>query len=45
MKSAALSRHARNDSARGHFELVEKIVCKHFDLQFRCKHNNVFEII
>jgi len=32
----------RNDCARGHFELAEKIVCKHFNHQFRCKHYNVF---
>ncbi len=36
------SRQARNDCAHGHFELVEKIVCKLFNPQFRCKHYNVF---
>ncbi len=36
------SRQARNNRAHGHFELVEKIVRKHFNPQFRCKHYNEF---
>jgi hypothetical protein len=42
MSSAALSLQARNDRSHGHFELVEKIVCKHFNPQFRYKHYNIF---
>ncbi len=34
------SSQARNDSAQGHFGLVEKIVRMLFNLQFRCKHYN-----
>ena len=32
------SQQARNDHARGHFELIEKIVCRHLNHKLRCKH-------
>ncbi len=42
MAISRTSRQARNDCMRGHFELVEKIECKHLNSEFRCKHYNVF---
>ncbi len=37
MAISPTSRQARNNCVYGYFELVEKIVCKHFNSKFHCK--------